>query len=234
MSFSIITIRSNFIKALLFITTLFSSSALAGETYQSFPKHIDAKGKYVFYSHGFIVEGTNPRPVDKRWGIYEFPDVKKALSDDDYHLIAYHRAKNTDPFEHARKLASNVEELLKHGVKTNNITIVGFSRGAFITALTSHNLEKTPVNTVLLAGCGRIVSSKYAHIKANGNLLSIYETTDGAGTCRRLQERSDKLNSFREFSISTGEEHGAFYRPMPAWVNPLKQWIKSNGTNTKT
>jgi hypothetical protein len=31
---------------------------------------------------------------------------------------------------------------------------------------------------------------------------------------------------FSEISISTGKEHGAFYRPMPEWVKPLKTWLK--------
>jgi alpha/beta superfamily hydrolase len=141
-------------------------------------------------------------------------------------LIAYHRPKATDPFVHAHSLANDVRELLKKGVVANHITIMGFSRGAFITSLTSHYLEETPVNTILLAGCGRIVSKKYADIKINGAFLSVYETTDGASTCKQLQGRSDNLKSFDEISISTGKEHGAFYRPISEWVVPVKKWLK--------
>lgn len=35
--------------------------------------------------------------MNPRWGTYEFPMIKDALSDDEYNLIAYHRAKNTKP-----------------------------------------------------------------------------------------------------------------------------------------
>lgn len=145
-------------------------------------------------------------------------------------MIAYHRPKGTDPFVHAKSLANDVRKLIKNGVAANHITIMGFSRGAFITSLTSHYLEKTPVNTVLLAGCGRIVSDKYLDIKMNGDFLSVYETTDGAVTCKKLKERSPQLNSFEEISISTGQEHGAFYRPLPIWVTPVKQWIKEKSS----
>jgi len=107
---------------------------------------------------------------------------------------------------------------------------MGFSRGAFITSLTSHYLEKTPVNTVLLAGCGRIVSKKYADIKMNGAFLSVYETTDGASTCEKLKDRSSKLTSFDEIAISTGKEHGAFYRPIAEWITPVKQWINKKSS----
>ncbi|OUR61214.1 alpha/beta hydrolase [Colwellia sp. 39_35_sub15_T18] len=209
---------------------LFSSLAFGGEVYDKFPDKINANDKYVFYSHGFIVEGTNPTPKNERWGVYEFPAIKESLSDNDYNLIAYHRPKETDPFKHAEVLAKNVRELLKSGVDANHITIIGFSRGAFITSLTSHYLEETPVNTVLLAGCGRIASSKYSDIKANGELLSVYETSDRSGTCKSLQNRSVNLKSFAEFSISTGQEHGAFYRPLPEWVVPVKRWIKAKSS----
>jgi len=152
------------------------------------------------------------------------------LSDNQYNLIAYHRPKGTDPFKHAEMLTDDVRKLLENGVDANHITIMGFSRGAFITAITSHNLEATPVNTILLAACGRIVSSKYANIKANGKLLSIFETTDGNGTCNKLKNRSNNLQSFEEISISTGKEHGAFYRPIPEWIIPVKRWIKEKSS----
>ncbi len=141
-------------------------------------------------------------------------------------MIAYHRRKGTDPFKHAQILANNVRELIKNGVDADHITIIGFSRGAFITGLTSHYLQETPVNTVLLAGCGGIVAKRYSNIKMNGNLLSVYETSDRANTCKKLRDRSINLKSFEEVSISTGKEHGAFYRPIPEWVIPVKRWIK--------
>ncbi|WNC72340.1 alpha/beta hydrolase [Thalassotalea psychrophila] len=162
--------------------------------------------------------------------MYEFPAIKESLADSEYSLIAYHRPKGTDPFVHAKLLAKDVRKLIKSGVAAKSITIMGFSRGAFITSLTSHYLEDTPVNTVLLAGCGRIVSTKYADIKMNGAFLSVYETTDDASTCETLKNRSPKLTSFDEISISTGKEHGAFYRPISEWVVPVKQWINEKSS----
>ncbi len=209
---------------------LFSSLSFAGGVYDTFPDRINASEKYVFYSHGFIVEGTNPTPNNERWGVYEFPAIKASLSDSEYNLIAYHRAKGTEPFAHAKLLADDVRKLLKNGVIANNITIMGFSRGAFITSIASHYLAETPVNTVLLAGCGRIISSKYSAIQANGDLLSVYEKSDGASTCKKLKDRSANLKSFEEISISTGKEHGAFYRPIPQWIVPVKRWIKEKSS----
>lgn len=217
------------IKLIILLSAFFSSFVFSATIYDKFPQHISPQQKYVFYSHGFIVEGVDPTPKNKRWGVYDFPAIKQSLSDNTYNLIAYHRPKGTNPKTHAQALANDVRELIKHGVTAKNITIMGFSRGAFITSLASHYLAQTPVNTILLAGCGRIVSSKYADIELNGSLLSVYETTDGANSCEKLKHRSSNLVSFEEIAITTGQEHGAFYRPMPEWLIPVKRWIKQQG-----
>lgn len=210
-----------------------SINSHAGQVYGELPENIDPKGKYVFYSHGYIVEGTNPKPVDQRfgWGLYDFPKIKQALSDDTYTLIATHRPKDTDPFEYATKLNQQVRTLVDKGVDPKNVTIIGFSRGAFITGVTSDKLSDLEVNTVLLAGCGRLVWKAHTDVKVYGHLLSVYEKTDGAGTCKRLQQKSRALLSFTEVEINTGLEHGAFYRPIPEWVNPVKDWMRSKMAN---
>jgi len=132
---------------------LVANSVLAGQVYDTFPTSVKANEKYVFYSHGYIVEGDNPRPVDKRhgWGQYDFPAIKQALSDDSYNLVAYHRPKNTDPFEYAQTLNEQIRKLVAKGVKPENIAMIGFSRGAFITGLTSDKLSDLAIDTVLLA-----------------------------------------------------------------------------------
>ena len=90
------------------------TNAYAAAIFERLPTEIHANEKYVFYSHGLIVEGNNPTPTNPRWGLYDFPKVKAALASDKYNLIAYHRAKNTKPRAFARKLAADVNLLIKH------------------------------------------------------------------------------------------------------------------------
>jgi len=202
----------------------FSSSGIAKTIFENFPNTINADEKYVFYSHGYIVEGTNPTPVNPRWGVYDFPSIKKALADESYNLIAYHRPKDTKPRAFAKKLSANVQTLLSAGVKANNITFIGFSRGGAITALTSNYLANDDINFVILAGCSRFIK-KNPTLAVYGHIRSIFETSDGVGSCQFLIDRSNKVNSFEEIAINTGKEHGAFYLPRAAWVAPVKQWI---------
>ncbi len=199
----------------------------AGKVYDNFPDQIDPNGKYVFYSHGKIVEGKNTNPISPRWGEYDFPKVKTALSSDNYALIAYHRPKNTKPKEYSLKLSSDVKKLISLGVKAKNISLVGFSRGGEITILASNNLNNPELNIILLASCASFMQNKDTY-KVVGNLSSIYETSDMVGSCQFLKNQSPDSSSFNEISISTGKEHGAFFTPILQWVKPVKKWLGDN------
>lgn len=215
------------LKLAILLTGIYLSlNGWAGNLYSEFPEQIDANDHYVFYSHGLIVEGDNPTPVHGRWGKYDFPAVKQALQDDAYNLIAYHRPKATKPREFAIRLAADIDKLVKQGVPYKNITVLGFSRGGEITALTSNIVASNDMNIIILAACAGLLKADTS-IKLYGNVYSIYETSDGVGSCQFVIDRSPNVQHFSELAISTGLEHGAFYQPIPQWVEPLKSWLKN-------
>ncbi|WDE08201.1 alpha/beta hydrolase [Thalassomonas viridans] len=204
-----------------------AKTAAAGQVFTAFPEKVKPGEKYVFYSHGFIVEGTNPRPENKRWGIYEFPAVKRALSDPGYNLIAYHRPAKTHPVKFAEKMAGDIRTLIRHGVNARDIYLVGFSRGGAISILTSNLLKLEQINLVILAGCSKYMKNNPQY-RMYGKVYSIYETSDGVGSCDFVIERSPQVLGFEEIAISTGKEHGAFYRPIPQWLVPVKRWLNGD------
>lgn len=217
------------LSAAFFSTLLTSLSASAGQVYESFPDTIKADEKYVIYAHGYIVEGTNPKPVHPEWGVYDFPADKHALADDGVNVISYHRPAKTNPFEFAKKQAADVKSLIAAGVPESNIYLVGFSRGGAITILTSNELKSDKVNTIVLAGCAGFIKNN-KDIEVYGPVYSIFETSDQVGSCQFLIDRSSKVQSFEEISISTGKSHGAFYRPIEEWVSPVRAWINGQST----
>jgi len=210
----------------LFVSLFISPIAWAGELFTQFPEPVQADEKYVFYSHGFIVEGVNETPRHPRFGVYDFPAIKQALAASDFNLIAYHRKVGTVPLEFAQKLASDVKELSAQGVPLKNITLMGFSRGGMITILASDLLAAPDINVVLLASCGNWINSR-PKLELAGNVLSVYETSDRFGSCRELVDQSENISSFTEIAISTGKEHGAFFKPRDEWVVPVISWINS-------
>ena len=208
----------------LALLMLFPVTGAAAAIYDNFPDSIHADERYVIYSHGLIVEGTDPRPISPLYGQYDFPAIKQALfSGGKFNLIAFQRPKSSDD-AYANTLKSWVRHLLDAGVKPSRITLVGFSRGAGLTALASKDLASEGINTALLAICDDGDVSHATGLVLGGNLLSIYETSDQLGSCRKLSARSH-LKSFREIAISTGKKHGAFFQPLPQWMGPLKNWI---------
>ena len=208
----------------LALLVLVPISGRAFEIYDQFPDSIHAGERYVIYSHGLIVEGSDPKPVSPKYGEYDFPEIKQSLyKDGGFNLIAYQRPKSADD-SYADTLKSWVHRLIDAGVAPSRITLVGFSRGAGLTALASSGLSSAGINTALMAICEDGEVSHASGLNLGGNLLSIYETSDELGSCGKLAARSH-LKSFKEVSISTGKKHGAFFQPLPEWIQPLKAWI---------
>jgi hypothetical protein len=203
---------------------LLSKVCFAGNIYEQFPVKVNASDKYVFYSHGLIVEGDDPTPISPLFGKYEFPQIKQALADEGYHLIAYHRPKNTQAKAFAKKLVKDVNLLIEQGIKPENITLLGFSRGGEITIRTSHYLKSPKVRIGLLAACVRDLEDS-SELRLYGRIYSIFETSDSVGSCQFLIKQSPQVTRFNEVAISTGQGHGAFYRPLPEWIDPVKAWL---------
>ena len=197
------------------------------QVYQQFPSRIHADQRYVIFLHGLIAEGSDPRPVHPENGVYDFPAIKKALFDDGgFNLIAQQRPKDADIGTYAAMLERWVRQLLRAGVPASRITIVGFSRGSYITAVAADRLRETGIHTALLGSCSNgDVTTSGAPLVLGGDLLNIYETTDSVRECGVLATRSH-LTSFKEVAIATGKKHGAFFQPRPDWIDPLKAWIR--------
>ncbi len=82
--------------------------------------------QHLFYSHGYIVEGDNPRPVHPRYGVYDFPAIVAALQQSGRVVHARHRPAGQSVDAHARVLADEVRALLQQGVRPEQIVLLGF------------------------------------------------------------------------------------------------------------
>ncbi len=212
-------------KLACLICIIFPIPVFASAIYNTLPEEVSPDNKYIFYSHGYIVEGDDPKPKHPRWGVYDYPAILNALSATKATIVAEHRAANSDPFAHARKLKQQVLNLLKQNVPAKNITLIGFSRGGFITGVASSLLANDGINYVILAACTSGLANR-EEIQLHGHILSIYETSDSVGSCKGIVGRNpETVASFQEIAISTGKEHGAFYQPLTDWVEPLTSWI---------
>jgi hypothetical protein len=189
------------------------------------PKQPDTKARYLFYLSGYIVEAGNTRPVSPKFGVYEYEQILKTFKDSGFVVISEARKKDPEIEPYARRVTDQVRQLLKAGVPAEHITVVGASQGAWIAMLASTYLENRKLNFVFIAAC----SADKGFLKAvnlHGNILSIYETSDLAQSCRDYRADATGINDWKELELNTGLKHGFLYRPIKEWIGPTIAWGK--------
>lgn len=188
------------------------------------PKKVDTSVRYLFYLHGRIVEESR-RPVSPQYGPYEYDEILNTFKSKGFVVISEQRRKGTDVEEYAVKVAEQVRQLLKAGVPPRNITVVGASQGSFIGMLASTNLKNRDVKFVFIAGCAA-EPGFLDMVDLHGNVLSIYEQSDRAGTCEKFRADATGIAKYEELQLKTGLRHGFIYRPMTEWVDATISWAR--------
>ncbi len=217
---------------LLFILVFCMSSNLFGQNiYNHIPSKVDTIKKYIFYLHGRIIEEQGIRPVSEKYGTYEYEEILKSLAETGFDVISEPRPKNTDSFEYAKKVVTQIDSLLKFGVPTKNITVIGASKGAGIAVLVSHLLKNDELKFVIMAICNEEMAEYWKEngIKLWGKVLYIFDTNDEiAGSCKSYLDilKSDGLKEYKEIEVKLGLGHGILYSPLKEWVLPALEWAR--------
>lgn len=211
----------------LFLLTVLMP-AHADTLYTDVPDSPEPTKIYLIYLHGRIIENFGPRPTDPRYGLYDYPAILETLSSRGAVVISAQRPAKTDINEYAGIVVSQIEKLIERSVPPDNIVVAGFSKGGGIATRVSSFLRRPQVRFALLAACP--AGSASPHISLTGQVLSVYEESDTlAASCKALADQSEQLRSFKEIKISTGKLHGAFYMPLPVWVDPVLDWVHGVG-----
>lgn len=183
--------------------------------------------KYIFYLHGKIIEdqGANAVETAQGYGAYEYNNILDAFRQEGFIVISEVRPRNTDPETYALKVVKQIDSLIRKGARPGTITVIGASKGSVIAMHTSSLLKNKEVNFVFMAGC--FGSGNNIHFC--GNILSIYEKSDGVGSCQSLRNSSSlPVPHYKEIAINTGLRHGFLYRPLKEWVTPAVNWANGN------
>ena len=190
-----------------------------GETSADGPLHL-------IYLHGAIIEEQGPRPTHPNYGIYEYQQILDGFSDAGFEVASDQRPPQTQPQKYASRTAAQVRALLDRGVAPTDITVVGFSKGGVIAALTALELDNPEINYVLIACCVPFLEGAVASSggRIQGRLLSIREASDTVGSCDALFGLASEASETAEIELDLGGGHGAFYRSRPEWVDPIIGW----------
>jgi len=223
--------------AVLGLIISFAGTALAanGKVLTTVPKKVDPEQKYLFYLHGAWIERNELNKSHPKHGFYKYHDITQALANKGFVVISELRRGKSNAREYATHLSEQIIGLTEKGVPSRNITVVGHSRGGFMTLLTATMVADPGVNYVLLAGCGKEGSNfrksyeRFLMARASslaGRILSLYDYNDAvAGTCQEFFGKSPLIQP-REQVLRTGKGHGVFYSAAPEWVDKVAAWTQ--------
>lgn len=196
------------------------------------PTHINKDARYIFYSHGRIIEDQGVPAHSPRFGPYEYVNILETLEGEEFTVISEPRGPDTDVSENARDMKLQIQALLDAKVPASHITIIGASKGAYIASLVSHELANSEINVVLLAGCsqGALLQMIEQDMKLFGRVLTIrdMDDVDLAGSCAPILKTSPGVSDFEEILTQEKLSHGLIYTAHPTWVTPAMTWAKKN------
>jgi metallo-beta-lactamase class B len=196
-----------------------------GRVLTDVPSPADPQGRYVLYLHGRILEEQGRQAVSPDFGRYEYDAVLRALADRGFTVIGEVRPRGTGP-EYPRRVAGQVRRLLEAGVPPENVTVLGASKGGWLTLLTAAELGRDEVRYAVLAGCGRDTVDLGPRLR--GRILSVYDEKDRfRPSCEATFEQAPRLRGRKEVVVHTGLDHVLLYTPRPEWLDPVTEWIRA-------
>jgi hypothetical protein len=185
---------------------------------------------YIFFLHNNFIEENELTAVHPMYGRAEYNEILDAFKNAGFVVISEKRKAKTDMKMYAKKIAGEIDSLLKMGIKPNRITVIGTSKGGYIAQYVSTFLKNPDVNFVFI-GCFQesdIVDR--SEINFCGNILTIYEKSDanGVSAIRRKETSKLKINHFKEIELNTNLKHGFLFKALPEWIEPCIMWANGN------
>ncbi len=215
--------------ARIVLYTVFIANSVYGQKIlPSLPEKIDRSGSYLFYLHGKIIEEQGADAFSEEYGKYEYHKILDTLKQASFVVISEQRPKNAQSEKYASRVVAQIDSLLKAKVAPEKITVVGASKGAWISIIVSSKLKNEKVKFVLMGICDDAYDYSLDMFKICGNVLSIYEKSDSlGGSCSKLIDRNRHcISRTSEIELDLGNGHGFIFKPYKEWVIPVIEWAK--------
>ncbi|SHL21026.1 hypothetical protein [Flavobacterium chilense] len=186
--------------------------------------------RYIFFLHNKFIEENDLNTSHPEYGKAEYNEIINSFKKDHFIVLSEIRSKNTDPSAYAKKIVTQIKELLKKGITPDKITVIGTSKGGYIAQYVSTYLANPNVNFVFIGSVGKTDVEEIPQINFCGNILNIYEKSDvyGVSAIQRKESSKLKINHFKEIELNTNLKHGFLFKALDAWIVPCKKWANAN------
>lgn len=215
------------LTCILFVLSFVSRSNAKPASYEM-PPTIDGSAHYLFFLHNYYVEQHGPN------GACKYYDILKAFENKGFTVISEVRSGKIVPSEYAKKIVSQVRNILDAGVPPEHITIAGHSKGGVITLCVASQLGNPSIAYIIMAGCDiKSLARAYPNFtRLKGNFLSIYASSDSiASGCQNVFSKAIIGICYKEITLNSNKGHKLFFQPEDLWIEPVSAWISQRGTN---
>lgn len=216
-------------RSKLYIIQTFLFLVFIGCQSSKHTKNLETEKDYIFFIHNkFLEENSDGTFSDKYNVTVDYNGILQSFKKDGFIVLSEKRLENTDTKKYAEKIVSQIDSLIKTGVKPNHITIVGTSKGGYIAQYVSTFAKNPNLNFVFIGSFQESDMENYPEINFCGNILTIYEKSDffGVTAIKRKETSKLKINQFKEIELNTGLKHGFLYIASDEWIKPCKMWAK--------
>jgi hypothetical protein len=185
--------------------------------------------KYLFFLHNRFIESHGPLDEHPSYGRAEYQEILARFRKDGFIVLSEKRPANTDVKLYARKVKSQIDSLLHTGVRPENITVAGTSKGGYIAQYVSSLSRNPKLNFVFIGSSFKDDIADGDDITLYGRVLSITEASDTGRLDMSAQARfkRSKLKSFQEILLHTNLHHGFLFKALDAWIVPTEKWALS-------
>ncbi|MGL6126406.1 alpha/beta hydrolase [Chryseobacterium artocarpi] len=184
--------------------------------------------QYIFFLHNKFLEGHSGDDAHPKYGIVEYEKMLHELKDSSNIVLFEKRKPNTDPAVYALKIKKQIDQLIKKGIKAENIAVVGTSQGGYIAQYISYYAKNPELKFVFIGASFKDDSlEKDENFRLYGKILSITEKSDDGHVPLSKEERfiRSDIKNFKEIELNTGLNHGFLFKALDAWIIPTKEWI---------
>lgn len=183
---------------------------------------------YIFFLHNKFLEENDLEAEHPEYGKTEYLNIIDEFEKANFIVLSEKRSGWTDMKVYANKVVTQIDSLLKTGVKADHITVIGTSKGGYIAQYVSTYLANPDVNYVFIAAFQETDIKDYPDINFSGNILTIYEKSDfyGVSAIKRKETSNQEIKRFKEIELNTNLKHGFLYKPLQEWIAPSIMWAR--------